>query len=137
MEKKIALIEGGLGSEREISLQTSQAFQKAFKELCYHYEVIDADETLPIKLAQGRFDVAVIALHGRYGEDGTVQALCEYLKIPYTGSGVLSSAVCMDKVFSKTLCRFHDIITPNFEIITEPQNIFRLSCSSKTLKRRV
>ncbi len=118
---KIALIEGGKSLEREISLKTSQAFQRAFQELCYDYEVLRADERLPQKLLEGRFERVVIALHGRYGEDGIVQALCEYTNLPYTGSGVMSSALSMDKIFSKRLCQTHDILTSDFEVLQKPQ----------------
>ena len=111
---KVALVQGGLGAEREISHITGGAFAKALTELGYFFEVIEADEKLPVSLVESKAEVALLALHGKYAEDGTVQSICEYLKIPYTGSGVLSSALCMDKIMNKELLKAVGIPTPNF-----------------------
>ena len=119
--KKIALIEGGKSLEREISLKTSLAFQKAFQKLSFDHTVLEADDNIFVNLKKGNFDLAVLALHGRYGEDGTAQALCEYLKIPYTGPGVLASAICMDKLLTKKICKKEGILTASFEQIYEPK----------------
>ena len=103
MEKKIALLVGGINSEREVSLNTGKAFEKALRNLGYHYEVIDAREDLPERLCVVKPQVALLALHGKWAEDGTVQGICEYLKIPYSGSGVLASAIGMDKPLAKQI----------------------------------
>ena len=125
--KKIALIQGGLGAERDVSYVTGQSFAGALKELGYPFEVVEADEKLPVTLAQSGADVALLAVHGKYAEDGIVQALCEYLKIPYTGAGVLSSALCMDKAFSKQVFQYHQIPTPTFVVWgEEDQELKRL-----------
>jgi len=116
-KKKVVLIQGGLGAERDVSLATGGAFESALKELGHDYVVIDAREDLPVRLANTQADVALIALHGKYAEDGIVQSLCEYLKIPYSGSGVLASALCMDKVMSKQIFVQHGIPTARFEIV--------------------
>ena len=74
--------------------------------------------------------MALLAVHGKYAEDGIVQALCEYLKIPYTGAGVLSSALCMDKAFSKQVFQYHQIPTPTFVVWgEEDQELKRLPFS--------
>lgn len=114
--KKIALIAGGMGAEREVSLVTGQAFAKALDELGASYTWIDAGADLPAQLQNLKPDVALLALHGKYAEDGTVQGLCEYLKIPYSGSGVMSSALCMNKYFTKQILMFHQIPTARFKM---------------------
>lgn len=116
-KKKIVLLQGGLGAERDVSLATGGAFEAALKELGHDYQVIDAREDLPLRLANAKADVALIALHGKYAEDGIVQSLCEYLKLPYSGSGVLASALCMDKVMSKQIYQQQGIPTAPFEIV--------------------
>jgi D-alanine-D-alanine ligase len=116
-KKRIALIQGGMGAERNVSLATGGAFEAALKELGYPYEIIDAQEDLPVRLANAKADVALIALHGKYAEDGIVQSICEYLRLPYSGSGVLSSALCMDKVLSKQMYVQCGIPTAPFETV--------------------
>ncbi len=126
-QKKIALIQGGLGAEKKISHMTGASFAKALLELKYPFEVVEADGQLPVRLAQCEADVALLAVHGKYAEDGVAQALCEYLKIPYTGSGVLSSALCMDKVVHKQLLRQNNLPTPNFKVVdTQEEDISTL-----------
>ncbi len=124
---KIALIQGGMGAERKVSLSTGKAFEAALQELGHQYEIIDAREDLPAQLVNAKADVALIALHGKYAEDGIVQSLCEYLRLPYTGSGVLASALCMDKVMSKQMYVQCGIPTAPFEIVdlhvTKAENV--------------
>ena len=116
-KKLTALIQGGLGAEKEISLTSGRAAAKALKELNIPFKTLLADHNLPKKLLALKPKRAFIALHGKYGEDGLVQALLEYLKIPYTGSGVMASAVSMDKVFFKQYMVQHKIPTPPFQMI--------------------
>ena len=116
-KKKVALVQGGLGAERDVSYVTGKALAGALKELNYPFEFVEADESLPLVLAQMAPDVALLAVHGKYAEDGIIQSICEYLKIPYTGSGVLSSALCMDKVMSKQIFKQSEIETPDFLVI--------------------
>jgi D-alanine-D-alanine ligase len=111
MKKKVVLIKGGISSERDVSLSTGQGFEQALIELGYPYEVIDAQADFVAKISRVKADVALIALHGKYAEDGTVQGICEYLKLPYTGTGVLGSALCMDKVMSKYILQQHGVQT--------------------------
>jgi D-alanine-D-alanine ligase len=115
-KKKIAVLMGGLSAEREISLRTGQAVSNALQKAGYRASALDADRNLAARLVEEEIEVAFIALHGRYGEDGTVQGLLEMLRIPYTGSGVLASSVAMDKVTTKKILLYHELPTPGFEV---------------------
>lgn len=107
MEKlRVALLIGGISNEREISLKSGGEVQKALNPERYLVSVYDLREGLASLVADApRIDVALIILHGRFGEDGTVQGLLELLGIPYQGSGVLGSAVAMNKRLTKALYR--------------------------------
>ncbi len=107
--KSIAVIEGGSGAEAIISKKTSKAFQKALDQLGYKYQVFEANKNLPEELSQFNPDVALLAVHGQYCEDGILQGLLEYLKIPYTGSGVLASSLCFNKDDCKKMLSLIDI----------------------------
>jgi len=102
---RIAVLMGGRSAEREVSLKTGEAVLAALKRLKYDSFGIDAEGDVWAKLAQARPDAVFIALHGRYGEDGTIQGLLELMDIPYTGSGVMASAVAMDKIMTKMVFR--------------------------------
>ena len=112
--KKIAVLMGGASREREISLKTGKAIFEALQRREYDVTAIEIDENLHSELLKKNFDVAFIALHGKYGEDGCVQGLLEWLKIPYTGAGVLGSATAMDKVATKLLAEQLGIRTAGF-----------------------
>lgn len=114
--KKIGVLLGGLSAEREISLRTGNAVVKALTEAGYQVVAIDAGRDLASRLTAEGVEVAFVALHGRFGEDGTVQGLLEMLQIPYTGSGVLASSVAMDKITTKKLLLYHELPTPGFEV---------------------
>ena len=104
---------GGQSAERKISLKTGKAICAALARRGYNVSSIDVDATLPWKLRSKKVNVAFIALHGRGGEDGTVQGLLEVLGIPYTGSGVRASAIAMDKALTKTILAHHEIPVPS------------------------
>ncbi|OGW54877.1 MAG: D-alanine--D-alanine ligase [Nitrospirae bacterium RIFCSPLOWO2_02_42_7] len=112
--KKIGVLMGGLSSERDISLKTGTLIAASLKKTGYDVITIDAGTDLPYQIDKNGVEVAFIALHGRYGEDGCVQGLLELMGIPYTGSGVTASAICMDKVLSKRLFEYHSIPTPEY-----------------------
>ncbi len=112
--KRVGVLLGGLSSEREVSLRTGAAVAKALRGLGYDVVEIDVGKDLPARLVAEKVEVAFIALHGRYGEDGCVQGLLECLFIPYTGSGVLASSLGMDKVFAKQAFIAHGIPTPPY-----------------------
>jgi len=101
--KKIGVLMGGLSAEREVSLKSGAAVHKALLAQGYNAVAIDVGRDLAARLAEEAVEVAFICLHGRYGEDGAVQGLLELAGIPYTGSGVLASALAMDKVFAKKI----------------------------------
>ncbi len=101
-EKRIGVLCGGMSSEREVSIRSGKKCFEAIKNLGYdNSELIIVDENIAETLKEHKIDVAYIALHGKYGEDGCIQGLLEILKIPYTGCGVLSSSICMNKEYTK------------------------------------
>jgi D-alanine-D-alanine ligase len=103
---RVALLLGGLSNEREISLKSGAEVQKALNPTRYETVIYDLQDSLPRLVADAsKIDVALIILHGKFGEDGTVQGLLELLRIPYQGSGVLGSAVAMNKRLTKALYR--------------------------------
>ena len=93
----MAVLMGGLGAERAVSLSTGQECATALRQAGYRVVQIDAGADLVAQLQRVQPDVVFNALHGRWGEDGCVQGLLEWMQIPYTHSGVLSSALAMDK----------------------------------------
>jgi D-alanine-D-alanine ligase len=99
--KKIGVLLGGLSAERQVSLNSGAAVHKALLARGYDAVAIDVDRDIAQLLVRERVDVAFIALHGRYGEDGAIQGLLEIMGIPYTGSGILASALAMNKIFAK------------------------------------
>jgi D-alanine-D-alanine ligase len=107
--KKVAVLYGGRSAEREISLRTGAGCAEALRSRGHDVALVDVDLDVAARLRAERVDVAFVALHGRWGEDGSVQGLLESMGIPYTGSGVLASALGMDKVFSKLLFREHGL----------------------------
>ena len=114
MKKKILLIQGGSSSEREISLRSGKACQKALRQLDFKVIVFDPFKDKLIKIKNLKVNKIFNALHGRDGEDGIVQGYFEYFKIPYTHSGITSSMNAMDKIFSKKIFIKNDLKTPNF-----------------------
>lgn len=113
---RVAVLMGGLSVERDVSLRSGAACAKALRSLGYAVVEIDVQKDLPERLRAEKVEVAFIALHGRYGEDGCVQGLLESMFIPYTGSGVLASAVGMEKIFAKQIFIGHGIPTPLYAI---------------------
>lgn len=103
--KRVGVLMGGISKEREISLRTGRAMSAALQRRGYDVVEIDVTADLVEQLRATPVDVAVIALHGKYGEDGTVQGLLEFLRIPYSGTGVCGSAVAMDKILCKRIAR--------------------------------
>ena len=118
-DKTIAVIRGGKSAERKISLKTGKAILTALQSKGYTVVDIDPKDNLHQQLADNEIDLAFIALHGRYGEDGTIQGFLEMEEIPYTGSGVLGSAIAMDKVSSKRMFEQAEISTPEFMVLKE------------------
>ena len=101
---KIAVLCGGMSSEAEVSRRSGKNCFMALQRLGYkNAELVEVDENISEKLKEGKYDYAYNALHGKYGEDGCIQGVLEILKIPYTGCGVMSSAVCMNKEYTKRI----------------------------------
>ncbi len=100
---RIGVLMGGSSAERDISLKTGHSICDSLRRRRYTVIPIDADSTLPQQLRAKKISLAFLALHGKGGEDGTVQGLLEIMNIPYTGSGVCASAVCMDKGLTRTV----------------------------------
>lgn len=100
---QVAVLMGGWSAEREVSLSTGEACAEALRRAGFQVTPIDVKRNIPEVLADLRPDVAFNALHGKWGEDGCMAAILETLEIPYTHSGVLASAIAMDKVRSKIL----------------------------------
>ncbi len=114
---KVAVLLGGWSAEREISLQTGTAVLAGLRERGVDAHPVDPKDGFQTALLEGQFDRAWIALHGRGGEDGTVQGALEFLSIPYTGSGVLGSAIGMDKVRTKQSFLAAGLKTPAYAVL--------------------
>jgi len=114
---RVAVMFGGHSSEREVSLDTGAAVLKALQSKGVDAHAWDPAEKTMTEFAEAGFDRVWIALHGPGGEDGALQGLLQWLGIPYTGSGVMASALAMDKVRSKHLFRAVDIPTPDYAVV--------------------
>lgn len=115
----VVVLKGGDSSEREISLLSGDAVYQGLLRLGVKASVLDVSDTVVADLERLRPDLALIMLHGQGGEDGTIQGLLEFLKIPYTGSGVLASALAMDKVKSKLIWQRLELNTADFVMLNE------------------
>ena len=109
----VGVLMGGMSSERPISIKSGNAVATALRNRGYRVVEIDVDPNTPAKLREHGIDVAWLALHGAFGEDGCVQGMLEVMRIPYTGSSVRASAVAMDKIATKRLLRGTKINLPN------------------------
>jgi len=115
----VAVIAGGLSFEREVSLRSGQRVAEALRERGYRVGELDADHRLVEALGSGEFDVAFLALHGRFGEDGTVASILELLGIPYTGSSFEASRLAFDKLAAKSVLRRAGLSVPSAIPLTE------------------
>lgn len=119
---KVAVLMGGLSTEREISLKSGAAVLAALLRRGVDAHGVDVGMDIISVLQTGDFERAFIALHGRGGEDGVMQGVLETLRIPYTGSGVLGSALSMDKIRSKQLWQAANLPTPDFAVLYANSN---------------
>jgi D-alanine-D-alanine ligase len=115
---RVGVLLGGTSSEREISLQSGAAVVAALAEAGIEHVAIDVSDDAIADIQNAKIDRAYLALQGSGGEDGRIQAVLEYLKIPFTGSGVQSSALAMDKLRTKQLWRGVNLSTPEFAVLT-------------------
>ncbi len=117
--RTIGVLMGGMSSEREVSLRSGEAVLTALTQRGYRALPIYVDRDVDRVLRQSAIDVAFIALHGRYGEDGCIQGLLEVMGIPYTGSDVLASALAMHKAKAKELFRLHNLPTAPYYVASD------------------
>ena len=112
--KTVAVFMGGTSAEREVSLRSGNAIYSALKELGYRTIPVDVGPDICTVIKRKKIDLAFLALHGGLGENGSIQGMLEVLGIPYTGSGVLASALAMNKEASKQMFLFHKVSVPRF-----------------------
>ena len=123
-KSKIAVLCGGMSSEREVSLRSGKNCHAALLRLGYKNAVmIDVNENIAETLKSEKIEYAYNALHGKYGEDGSIQGLLEILKIPYTGCGVMSSSLCMNKEYTKTILSTAGIPLINSAFVRSDDNL--------------
>ena len=120
-DKKIGVLMGGTSAEREVSLRSGNAIYKALQGSGYNVIAIDAGADICNVLNREKVELAFLALHGGSGENGSIQGMLEVLGIKYTGSGVLASALAMDKEASKKIFLYHGIPVPPFVILKRGQ----------------
>jgi D-alanine-D-alanine ligase len=124
--KRVGVLMGGSSGEREVSLRSGAAVVEALEGRGYDVVRVElpAEPSEAARAIQAaNLDVAFLALHGRHGEDGCIQGLLELLRVPYTGSSVLSSALAMDKLKAKELFRLHNVPTPPYYTITTEDDL--------------
>ncbi|MCU5772673.1 D-alanine--D-alanine ligase [Erwiniaceae bacterium BAC15a-03b] len=121
MAEKVAVLLGGTSAEREVSLMSGTAVLAGLIEGGIDAHPVDIRDFPATQLKEAGYDKAFIALHGRGGEDGTLQALLEYLDIPYTGSGVMASAITMDKMRTKLLWQGAGLPVSPYVVINRQQ----------------
>src|SRR4030043_783898 len=120
-DKRIGVLMGGISAERERSLRSGTAIYSALKGSGYNAVAIDVGPDICNVLNREEIEVVFLALHGGHGENGSIQGMLEVLGIPYTGSGVLASALAMDKEASKKIFLYHNIPVPPFVVLSKEQ----------------
>ncbi len=119
--QKIGVLMGGLSCEKNVSTRTGEAILAALLNRGYDAEAVFVDRDIDLAIRQKGIEIAFLALHGRYGEDGCIQGMLETMGVPYTGSDVLASALAMNKVKAKQLFRLHNLPTPAYYILESPR----------------
>lgn len=123
---KVGVLFGGRSAEREVSLMSGAGVLAALRSQGIDAHAFDPAERTLAELAAEQFDRVFIALHGRFGEDGTLQGALEQLGIAYTGSGVMASAIGMDKVYTKMIWLMHDLPTPRYALLNADSDLRRV-----------
>ena len=121
MAEKVAVLLGGTSAERDVSLMSGNAVLTGLKEAGIDAYAVDTKAFSPTRLKEAGYDKVFIALHGRGGEDGTLQGLLEFLSIPYTGSGVMASAITMDKMRTKLLWQGAGLPVSQYVVVNRQQ----------------
>lgn len=119
--KRIGVLLGGLSAERDVSLRSGEAIAQALESRGFDVARIDVGRDVARRLLDERVEVAFIGLHGRYGEDGCIQGLLESMFVPYTGSGVLASAMAMDKVVTKRIFQLAEVPVADWMVVPRDQ----------------
>jgi len=131
MADKVAVLMGGTSAERDVSLMSGSAVLAGLREAGVNAHAVDTRDVSVLTLKEKGFDAAFIALHGRGGEDGTLQAVLEFLQLPYTGSGVMASAITMDKLRTKLLWQGRGLPSGRFVWLTREQYQAGLSAETR------
>jgi D-alanine-D-alanine ligase len=124
---KVGVLFGGRSAEREVSIMSGTGVLQALQGKGIDAHAFDPAERSLAELAAEKFDRVFIALHGRYGEDGSLQGALEQLGIPYTGSGVMASAVAMDKITTKKIWLQHGLPTPKYAVLTPDTDLAQVA----------
>jgi D-alanine-D-alanine ligase len=114
---RVLVAMGGTSAEREVSLRSGQAVSIALQEAGYEVSTLDINRQSLMDIVNINPDVVFIALHGKNGEDGTIQGFLDFINIPYTGSGLATSAICMNKILTKKILKYHNLPTPSYKIV--------------------
>lgn len=124
---RVGVLYGGRSAEREVSLMSGQGIHEALRSVGIDAHLFDTGRYTLVDLIGAGFDRVFIALHGRYGEDGTLQGALELLNLPYTGSGPLGSSLAMDKIMTKKVWLQEQLPTPAFAVLTESSDLDRVA----------
>ncbi|MFZ6798648.1 D-alanine--D-alanine ligase [Undibacterium sp. Di24W] len=124
---KVGVLFGGRSAERDVSIMSGTGVLNALRSRGIDAHGFDPAERSLADLAAEKFDRVFIALHGRYGEDGSLQGALEQLGIPYTGSGVMASSVAMDKIFTKKIWLYHQLTTPNYAVLSADSDLAKVT----------
>ncbi|MDP3296505.1 MAG: D-alanine--D-alanine ligase [Thermodesulfovibrionia bacterium] len=133
--KRIGVLMGGFSSERDVSIRSGLAIYQALQELGYNSVLIDVGKEIVNVLKKEKVKLAFLALHGGIGENGAIQGMLEILEIPYTGSGVLASALAMDKEASKKIFMYHGLPVAPFVVVQ--RSAFSVQRQEKDSKLRI
>lgn len=120
---RVGVLYGGHSAEREVSLMSGEGVCAALREQGIDAHLFDTGRNTLVDLSAAGFDTVFIALHGRYGEDGTIQGALELLRIPYTGSGPMASSLSMDKIMTKRVWLQHGLPTPGFVVFSSEEDL--------------
>lgn len=124
---RVGVLYGGQSAEREVSLMSGQGVHDALHSVGIDAHLFDTGRNSLVELAAAGFDRVFIALHGRYGEDGTIQGALELLRLPYTGSGPMASSLSMDKIMTKRLWLQHGLPTPGFAVLCGTEDLAQVA----------
>src|SRR5690606_19931270 len=120
---RVGVLYGGSSAEREVSLMSGQGVYEALRSAGVDAHLFDTGRYTLVDLINAGFDRVFIALHGRHGEDGTLQGALELMGLPYTGSGPLASSLAMDKIMTKQVWLHQQLPTPRYAVLTQDSNL--------------